>query len=342
MRLPDDELTPPVVHSSPQQPRVGQPVWFDVGLAEDLESVEFDDGAGFKLAYYGSLEKTYAAAGTYSVRVRVRDSKGRSAIARHAVTVSPATGNLAPYAAIVGFSTVRTGAPVAVLANHYDADGSPLVSYAWDTDEDGVFDDSTISEAAATFTTVGDHEVALRVTDEMGASSTQSKTLSVHTQNRAPRVRVIVPGPGDRTPIVRQGAALDLYPGAESSDDPLVAFAWDSDADGAFDDGAEVPKRVTFAEAGLRRVRVRGTDSGGLTGVGTLLVDVRSAASNHTPTVVLNVPVGARAGTPATLIASAKDASGTRSPTPGTPTATELRRRCERVDQLPVRPVRGL
>jgi len=58
----------------------------------------------------------------------------------------------------------------------FDPDGE-IVSYEWDFDEDGRFDDATGEEAEYEFTQEGTYEVTLRVTDNNGESATATKTI---------------------------------------------------------------------------------------------------------------------------------------------------------------------
>jgi glucose/arabinose dehydrogenase/PKD repeat protein len=58
-----------------------------------------------------------------------------------------------------------------------DADGDGL-TYAWDLDGDGAFDDATAPTAGFTYTQPGTYTATLRVTDPSGASDTASVTIS--------------------------------------------------------------------------------------------------------------------------------------------------------------------
>jgi glucose/arabinose dehydrogenase/PKD repeat protein len=59
-----------------------------------------------------------------------------------------------------------------------DPDGDTL-TYAWDLDGDGAFDDGTAATASTTYTQPGTRTATLRVTDPSGASGTASVTISV-------------------------------------------------------------------------------------------------------------------------------------------------------------------
>ncbi len=75
-----------------------------------------------------------------------------------------------------------TGGPLP-LTVHFDATGSsdadkdPL-TYAWDLDGDGVFDDSTSATPSFQYTVAGPVHVGLKVTDSHGAFDTDSLTIS--------------------------------------------------------------------------------------------------------------------------------------------------------------------
>lgn len=59
-----------------------------------------------------------------------------------------------------------------------DPDGDPL-TYAWDLDADGAFDDSTAVAPTWTYATAGSYRVQLRVTDGRGLSATDAVTIGV-------------------------------------------------------------------------------------------------------------------------------------------------------------------
>ena len=59
-----------------------------------------------------------------------------------------------------------------------DPDGT-IISYSWDLDGDGVFGDATGSAPTATFGTVGNHMVRLKVTDNAGDAKTISHWVTV-------------------------------------------------------------------------------------------------------------------------------------------------------------------
>jgi len=72
-----------------------------------------------------------------------------------------------------------------------DADGDPL-TYAWDLDGDGQYDDSTAATVQYTYTTSGSVTARLKVSDghTTGATSTQ-----INVANTAPTAMITAPGP---------------------------------------------------------------------------------------------------------------------------------------------------
>ncbi len=94
-----------------------------------------------------------------------------------------------PPSATVSASPLTGPAPLSV---HFDGSGSTdldtadTLSYAWDLDGDGAFDDSTAVSPTFTYTANGTYVAALRVTDNHGADDTQSVTIVVGPPNSPP------------------------------------------------------------------------------------------------------------------------------------------------------------
>ncbi|QCB94432.1 PKD domain-containing protein [Cellulomonas shaoxiangyii] len=111
---------------------------------------------------------TYAAAGTYTVRLTVTDDLGATATTEQAVTV---TANVAPVAA---FTPTVTQLQVAVDASaSSDPDGS-VVGHTWD------FGDGTQGSGATarhTYAASGTYTVTLTVRDNRGAETTVSRDV---------------------------------------------------------------------------------------------------------------------------------------------------------------------
>jgi len=105
-----------------------------------------------------------------------------------------------------------------------DADAGDPLAYSWDLNGDGIYGDATGVSAATTFTTPGNHVVAVRVTDGKGASSTARTSIAVGPG--APAVTISLPvtptswAAGD--PINFMGSAIDPTDGVL----PASALSW--------------------------------------------------------------------------------------------------------------------
>jgi PKD repeat protein len=121
--------------------------------------------------------------GTWPVTLTASDVTGSDS-ATEMITVVPA--NLAPpadFAALPGFPV--TGQEVTFVALSDDPDGS-TTEWAWDLDSDGAFDDGDTKLVTRSFATAGEKIVRLRVTDNEGATATESLTLVVRQPGTPP------------------------------------------------------------------------------------------------------------------------------------------------------------
>jgi glucose/arabinose dehydrogenase len=124
--------------------------------------------------------------------------------------VQYAAGNGAPTA--VARANPTSGDPPLTVA--FDATGSSdpegdSLSYAWDLDGDGAYDDAGAARPAWAYSSPGNHVASLRVTDALGASDTDSITIAVG----GPRVTIDAPTPGTTwavgDAIAFSGSAID-------------------------------------------------------------------------------------------------------------------------------------
>jgi len=299
--LRDEPPVAPAIHQSAPAPRVGEDVRLSADYQEGMVYAwdtdgdgELDDGTA------ASVVRSYDTPGPRTVRVRVSDRSGRTATGRHVVTISPASGNRFPEAGIFAErSRPRAGVPTPLRLSGGDSDGT-IAARAWDVDGDGQFDDGDGSSTTVTFA-AGERDVAVRVTDDDGASTVQRRTFTVHEGNLVPRAGIHAPGgsPVGGEPRVAVGQTLTLAGFGDGRDDAVTEGAWDLDGDGEFDDGTALwPDTVStsFATAGRRQVRLRVRDEGGAEDVAALLVDVREVGPNRVPRFELYAAGAARLG----------------------------------------------
>ena len=170
---------------APGSPQTGQQVTFTdastdpdgtiASRAWDLDGDgQYDDATGAGAA------RAFAAAGTYTVGLRVTDDDGVDATSSRQVTVSgPPPPNQVPTAAFTQApASPQTGQQVTFTDGSTDTDGT-IASRAWDLDDDGAFDDGTAATAARSFSAAGTYTVRMRVTDDDGAPGTTSGQVTV-------------------------------------------------------------------------------------------------------------------------------------------------------------------
>ena len=141
----------------------------------------------------------------------------------HRVTYTAANQ---PPTAVIAASPTNGPVPLTVSFDgrgSSDPEGRPL-SYSWDLNGDGTFGDATGSTASYTYTAAGVYHPSLRVTDDQGATDTESVTVTVG--NTAPSAVIDSP-PSSLTwkvgdPIAFSGHATDTQDGTL----PASALRW--------------------------------------------------------------------------------------------------------------------
>ena len=107
-----------------------------------------------------------------------------------------------------------------------DTDTGDTLTYAWDLDGDGNYDDGTAATVSALYDTVGTRTVRLKVTDAAGATDTAQQTIRVGTA--APVPVIATPGAGTTTAV---GATMSFSGSASTLGTalPESALSWSLD-----------------------------------------------------------------------------------------------------------------
>jgi glucose/arabinose dehydrogenase len=242
-------------HPSPGQIQTfaagaANPVFLEEGPNGDLFYVDFDGGTIRRIQYFAANQPPTAVA-----------------------NAAPTIGN-APLT--VNFD--GTGST--------DPDGDPL-TYAWDLDGDGAYDDSTAARASYTYNADGTYSPALRVTDSRGGSDI-SDPLTITVGNTAPTATISAPVAGTTwrvgDVISFSGSATDAQDGSL----PAAALKWDlilhhcpsnchthplQSFDGVAGGTLTAPDHEYPSHLELR---LTATDSGGLTDTETRQLDPRT------------------------------------------------------------------
>ncbi len=237
-----------------------------------IASYEWNFGDGSPVETDADVTHTYTAGGTYTATLKVTDDKGASGTATAIISVVGV--NAAPTAVISADPTTGK-APLAVDfdgTGSTDSDGT-IVSYAWD------FGGATSTDPTPThvFTAAGPHVVTLTVTDDGGATATETTTIDV-VPNVAPVAAASATPTSGKAPL----AVAFSSAGSDDADGSIVGWSW-SFGDGGTSTAAN-PNHV-YAAAGSYTATLTVTDDSGATDSTTVSV---TAVANVAPTAVAN------------------------------------------------------
>jgi len=300
-----DSLTV-TVHNLPPTASAGGPYSGDEGATIPITGTGSDPGGGalsyawdlngdgvYTDAFTATTAYSWGEPGVYTVSLRVADSGGLIATASATVTVL----NLPPTASAGGPYSGNEGATIPITGTASDPGGG-ILSYAWDLDRDGQYDDALTATTAYSWGEPGLYTVSLRVTDSGGLTATASATVTVH--NLPPTASAGGPYSGN------EGATIPIIgTGSDPGGGPL-SFAWDLNGDGVYTDALTATTAYSWGEPGVYTVSLRVTDSGGLTATASATVTVLNLA----PTASAGGPYTGTAGTPVTLTGTGSDPGG--------------------------------
>ncbi len=194
-------------------------------------------------------------------------------------------------------TAVATGSPTtgqAPLTVAFDGSGSSdpdagdTLSYDWDLDGDGAYDDSTALAPTYTYTSQGTYTPSLRVTDSHGASATAAVTINVG--NTAPNATITSPAAGTTWTV---GNLIQFAGGATDAQDgplPGSALSWSLILNHCPSNCHTHPLQNFEGVAGgsfttpdheypaYLELRLTATDSGGLTDTESLRLDPKTVS----------------------------------------------------------------
>ena len=141
--------------------------------------------------------------------------------------ISYAAGNQPPVA-VAKASPTTGSAPLTVNfdgTGSSDPDGDPL-TYEWDLDGDGQYDDSTLASPSYTYTADNTYTASLRVKDNRGGTSAPS-SVTIAVGNTAPTASISTPAAGTTWKV---GDVINFSGSASDAQDgtlPASALTWE-------------------------------------------------------------------------------------------------------------------
>ena len=203
----------------------------DLDYEWDLDNDGFYDDAFVANPVFDATNLDGNATSIHTVKLRVSDGDGGAATSTTTVTVT----NVNPTANAGGPYSVNEGSSVTLAATGNDVPGDPL-TYEWDLDNDGFYDDATGASVSFNATSLDGTtviNVGVRVTDGDTGSATSSTTVTVQNINPTANAG----GPYltfDDTPITLSGSGSDA-----PADIPGLIYKWDLDGDSVFGEIAD-------------------------------------------------------------------------------------------------------
>jgi hypothetical protein len=236
-----------------------------VGLSASVGTVEKSGDGDWGWSY----EATSNANRSQTVTITATDDDGATARSSFELRI-----NRPPMATIsMNDSGLNVGETVQLNASGSTDTVGTTVTYGWDLDGDGQYDDATGQTTTATFGTHGTKTVGLRVAGDDGATVTTNETVAV---NAAPAARFTV---NVSEPEVNRTITLDAS-NSTDIDGTIASYRWDLDGDGEYDDATGVRVNTSYGSDGSVGVGLLVEDGDGATNTSNVTLSVVERTSS--------------------------------------------------------------
>ena len=263
-----EENNPPVADANgPYRIDIGDDLTFDAGDSYDPDqpsgdaivryrwdlesdgSFEYDTSAATQLVPWAELQNLPQPGAPISITLEVTDSFGLTDTDVSSLVIyenQPA----ASFTAAPNPAAPEQSITFDASGSHHDRPDRSIVSYDWDFDNDGQFDDATGQIVTHSFSQFGQYPVSLRVTDDNVPAKTD--TAGVQIDVDLGNNRPVADADGPYWIDVGDGLLLDGSGSSdpnEASGDAIVRYRWDLESDGSFEyDTSAATQLVPWAE----------------------------------------------------------------------------------------------
>ncbi|MBU1169731.1 MAG: PKD domain-containing protein, partial [Proteobacteria bacterium] len=241
---------------------------------------------------------TFTKAGSYTVTYTVTDNDGDTSSDSVVVTVNAAYVDVNPTASITSPSanvSITAGGSVNFQASV--SSGNAPLTHAWNFGTGGPSARTVEDPGSVTFPTAGSYTVTYTVRDNDGDTSSDSVVVTVNAAYVDVKPTASITSPSTNVSII-PGGTVNFQASVSSGNAPLT-HAWNFGTGGPSAQTVEDPGSVTFPTAGSYTITYTVTDKDGDTSSDTVLVTVKAAYVDLTPSASITSPsskVGITAG----------------------------------------------
>jgi PKD repeat protein len=286
------------VQNQPPQAEAGGPYSGQVGQLITLSGTASDPGAFDQpmLTYrwdFGdgshangsTVSHSYAQPGHYTVKLTATDKDGAQDVDTADVHVLPLP-NQAPAAVINGPTRGLVNESLTFNGSSSSDPDGVILGYTWD------FGDGTTAGGVSvshTYSTPGNYNVVLTVTDDSGLSDNSTYTILIEAvvTNQPPVANIH----GPASALTGETVIFDSG-GSHDPDGTITGYIWDF-GDGNRARASRVDGSVmahVYNAAGTYQVRLTVTDDGGLSATATHTIVIQDPAPNRPPVAQINGP----------------------------------------------------
>jgi PKD repeat protein len=263
----------------------------DGGSSDNL-TYTWDLGDGSQPIIGQNITHQFLDNGTYNVNLTVTDFNGSSTQQSTQITVD----NLAPTLVVDKLinTNINQGETITFGANYSDSGSNDSLNITWDFG-DGSEPISFVNNPSHQFTKAGTYNVTVTITDNDGASTTD--TIPVTINNLAPTINTI-----EIPTNIKEGETVQLTANATDAGNDSLTYNW-------YINGATTPIigqtiDYNFPNSGTYPVKLEVIDSNGA--ITTQTVD--ATITNVAPTInQITIPTNIKEGDTIQLIATASD-----------------------------------